>query len=399
MTASGSNFNRGDASQNPDRTNAPIPIHKLVSLFILSFLLSINYSYSKNEKPNVCFYVFASSTCDYCKNFIELYIDPLKNQYGAEYKLLDLNKEYFFKIFLEKTLKSEIQGNPKVVVWIENQLIPESDIPEKLPQKLSYFSLKGLPYPELYPNQPQNKHSINEKLQTTTYATVLIAGLTDGINPCAFSTLIFFLSYLLFFHSSQKTILAAGLIFIAASFVTYFLLGIGLLKIIQSFSGFKTLTKVLYTLTGILMLFLSFLNFSDYYLLKKGKNKNLALQLSEKQKSFIHGFIRDKSKWRFPLIGSALIAVIVSLTEFTCTGQIYLPTLMYAIKENTHFMNALILLTAYNLAFILPLTAIFYAVFFGIKSQTLSSGFLKHLPEIKLITGIFFILFGLILLK
>ena len=397
MIVSDSNFNTGAElhSVNTNPKNNTIP--RLFSLFILFILFSVNL-YSKNENSKVCFYIFASSSCDYCKNFIELYIEPLKEQYGAEYKILDLNKEHFFKIFLDKSLKYGIQSNPKVTVWIDNELITETEIPKKLPEKIIHFkSSKGIPYPGLEIQSPST--ALKTQLNSVTYMAIFTAGLIDGINPCAFSTLIFFIAYLLLYQSSPKMILASGLIFIMVSFIIYFLLGIGLLKVLQTFSGFKTFAQMLYKIMGIFMILFGGISCYDSFLVKQGKGHKIILQLSDIQKKFLYRFIRDKTKWKIPLLGSALIASIVSLTEFTCTGQIYLPTLMYAVKENINFINSLILLVVYNMGFIIPLTAIFLVVFLGTKTHLLSSRLSKYLPAIKIITGLLFITLGIILLN
>ena len=56
------------------------------------------------------------------------------------------------------------------------------------------------------------------------------AGLLDGINPCAFATIVFFISYMSLVGRKRKEMLIAGGAFAAAVFVTYLLMGMGALK-------------------------------------------------------------------------------------------------------------------------------------------------------------------------
>ncbi|MGF1655598.1 MAG: hypothetical protein ACFCU3_01325 [Verrucomicrobiales bacterium] len=54
---------------------------------------------------------------------------------------------------------------------------------------------------------------------------VVAAGLLDGLNPCAFATIIFLLSYLQVARKSGREILQIGVAYILGVFCTYFALG------------------------------------------------------------------------------------------------------------------------------------------------------------------------------
>ena len=62
---------------------------------------------------------------------------------------------------------------------------------------------------------------------------VLSAALIDGVNPCAFATIIFFLSYLHIARRSRREILQVGAAFIIGVFVTYFAMGAGLIQLME----------------------------------------------------------------------------------------------------------------------------------------------------------------------
>ena len=75
--------------------------------------------------------------------------------------------------------------------------------------------------------------------------TVLGGGLLDGINPCAISTLVFFMSLLAVSGIRGWRLLAIGSCFCLASFITYTSLGFGILH------GVKTLQTYEYAQIGL----------------------------------------------------------------------------------------------------------------------------------------------------
>ncbi|MHC4593256.1 MAG: hypothetical protein ACYS8L_11280, partial [Planctomycetota bacterium] len=63
---------------------------------------------------------------------------------------------------------------------------------------------------------------------------VVSAGLFDGLNPCAFTVIIFFLSYLAYIGKEKREIAAVGIVFTTAVFVTYFAIGLALVGLAVS---------------------------------------------------------------------------------------------------------------------------------------------------------------------
>jgi two-component system NtrC family sensor kinase len=59
------------------------------------------------------------------------------------------------------------------------------------------------------------------------------------VNPCAFATLLFLLSYLTYTGRTRGEVLAVGLCFTLAVFLTYLATGLGLLAAVRSLAGFR----------------------------------------------------------------------------------------------------------------------------------------------------------------
>jgi thiol-disulfide isomerase/thioredoxin len=62
---------------------------------------------------------------------------------------------------------------------------------------------------------------IEEQFRSFKLAAIALAGLGDGINPCAFATILFFVSYLGMVGRKRNEILITGLTFACAVFITY----------------------------------------------------------------------------------------------------------------------------------------------------------------------------------
>jgi len=73
----------------------------------------------------------------------------------------------------------------------------------------------------------------------------------------------------------------------------------------------------------------------------------------------------------------------VSLLEAVCTGQLYLPTIVFVLKESTLRLRALGYLLLYNLMFIFPLLLILILALFGTTSEHFSQFLKKHLVIMK----------------
>ena len=115
---------------------------------------------------------------------------------------------------------------------------------------------------------------------------VLLAGLTDGFNPCAIGMLLFLLGYLIIFAEKPEMSLKLGIAYIATTFMAYYLLGLVLLNslyVITGSSGFQAISRsVNYVIIGVLTI-AAIVNIKDVFFYGKG----LSLQIPKKVLSLI----------------------------------------------------------------------------------------------------------------
>lgn len=186
-------------------------------------------------------------------------------------------------------------------------------------------------------------------LYKITLGGIIVAALIDSINPCAFGVLIFLMISLLKIGSSKRA-LRAGLIYTFVVFVVYFLSGLGLFKVIQSFSS---VTRFIYLGAGILVLIVGILELIDFL----RPHKESIVKISGRVKPLIEKFIH---KGTIPAM--IVLGVLVSLFELPCTGGIYLAILATMSINKTFGIPYLLL---YNLIFVLPLIIITFLIYKG----------------------------------
>lgn len=236
------------------------------------------------------------------------------------------------------------------------------------------------------------------RFQSFGLAAVAVSGLIDGINPCAFATIIFFISYLTLVKRKGRDILWVGGIFTLSVFLTYFLIGTGALKMITSLSFLPLVRKIFVLVTAAFALILGVVSLYDYLQFKKkGTTKDAKLQLPSFLKNMIHSAIRKNVRLSNYILMAAVTGFIVSLLELACTGQIYLPTIMFISTIPDLKVNALLYLLFYNLMFVLPLVLVFSFTYWGTTSAQWAALTEKNFGKIKMaMTLLFFGLAGLL---
>jgi HEAT repeat protein/cytochrome c biogenesis protein CcdA len=238
--------------------------------------------------------------------------------------------------------------------------------------------------------------TIENRFDALSLGVVTTAGLLDGINPCAFATIIFLLSYLQVARRTPREILAVGFAFISAVFLTYFLVGLGLLEIIARLSALRWAGLVLnYTLAGFALI-VAVLSFRDAQLASRGQMGEMTLQLPGSLKERIRTAIRTGSKATRFVVAAFVTGVVISLLELACTGQVYLPTIQYMLRAGRTTAVAYLLL--YNCAFVFPLIVVFFLAWFGLRSDALIRFQKNNTPLVKVLTGVLFLLLTAFLL-
>ena len=241
----------------------------------------------------------------------------------------------------------------------------------------------------------QAEASILERFRSFGLLTVVGAGLVDSFNPCAFATIVFFVSYLAFVGRKGREILTVGAAFTLGMFLTYLMVGVGLLKVLDSLPFVTTLGRWVYGLTAVLCLGLAVFSFLDYRKARRGQAQDMTLRIPLALRRRINNIIRQGAQARAFAPVAFVTGFAVSIIELACTGQVYLPTIIFVMGVPEMRARAFFYLLFYNLVFILPLVVVFGLAFFGTTSEQLGRFINQHMATVKLATsGLFLILTG-----
>jgi cytochrome c-type biogenesis protein len=241
-----------------------------------------------------------------------------------------------------------------------------------------------------HPNAPNA--SMQMYLPQITLPTVVVAGVVDGINPCAFTVLLLFVTALTTTLQSGEAnvkamrmrILGLGGIYIAAVFLTYLALGVGLLKSLDFFTRqhiparFGALLAILF---GLWMLKDYFLPELGWRLQAPGKVGSVARQMAK------------KATLPALIVGGFLIG----LCTVPCSGAVYLGVLSLLALQPTA-LQGYAYLVLYNVVFILPLVVILIAAAARPTLNRLAHWNLHHKEWVRLILGGGVVAMGLLIL-
>tara|TARA_Y100000310_G_C20698277_1_gene827273 strand:+ start:5034 stop:5741 length:708 start_codon:yes stop_codon:yes gene_type:complete len=227
-------------------------------------------------------------------------------------------------------------------------------------------------------------------VEQLTLGLVIAAALADSINPCVFGVLIFLLAYMTTVFKNKKKMLIAGIIYITAVYITYLLIGLGLLTLSYT-AGIST---PFYWIAAIVAIAAGLFEIKDYFWYGKGFSLQLIPGSAAKIKKYsksIKGM--EKKHPLFSLAISAFLGFFVVLVELPCTGAPYLAVL--GLLSTGDYSSGIPLLLLYNLIFILPLIVIIGCVYCGFTSKRLEKWRKKHRGLMRLGIGLFLIAMGL----
>lgn len=220
-------------------------------------------------------------------------------------------------------------------------------------------------------------------MQNNSLYLVITAGLLDSFNPCAIAILLIFIALMFTFKKSRRVILILGLTYIAAVYLTYLAIGVGLLRAVHLFSIPRYFTKTI----GWILILWGVWGWKDYLFPKLP----LKLSTSVKQRQIIASWAE-----KFSVPATVVMGFLVAIFGFPCTGGIYLATLALLAHQET-YIRGIFYLLIYNLMFVLPLIVIFIAATNRLVAEKIINWNEKKSPHLKLIISSITLVLGLVL--
>lgn len=225
---------------------------------------------------------------------------------------------------------------------------------------------------------------------------LVVAGVADGLNPCAFSTLLVFLGALLAYVGHQLTnqgevaavrrnALYVGLAYSAGIFGVYFLAGLGLFSVSQLVPA-AAIPWVI-RVSGVVVILMGLIMVQEYLI------PDTQLRLS-----MPHAFYpRVRQLTRATTIGGAAVAGgLIGLCSVPCSGAVYLGVV--SLLTLYGWIKGVGFLLLYNVAFILPILALLFTITSRASLLQFTHWYLRYRSLTKFILGLFVVGLGFLVL-
>lgn len=361
-----------------------------ISTLIVLLIIVYTSTLAATEPLHLRF--FYADSCKQCQYLKIKFLPQIIAKYGQKIMIDDHElttvENYQLLLDYEDQIGRAINKTPPLMILNDQVFEGKQQIEERLETLIIHQLDTGGQSKSFI---TKTKDLIRAEFKNLTILAIIGGGLIDGINPCAFTVLIFLISYLGYVGRSRRQLFFSGITFTTGVFIAYFWIGLGMLEFLRTFWCLKWVSRLFSMLAVGFTVILGILSFYDYWISRDGKFNQMKLQLNNYLKKKIHRIIRNQSAMsKFYLVGIFVIGFLVAIFEFPCTGQVYFPIVLVLRQVSPERFIALGYLFIYNLMFIMPLLLIFFLVYLGVTSRQLTKFFTDHLGVIKLLIGVVF---------
>jgi hypothetical protein len=357
------------------------------------------------EQPPVIVDYFFEPGCPECEQ-IKLQVLPrLAAQYEGFYTLrmfdVGVKSNVVLLAAYQQTLGIAENAPVSMIVDYQTPLVGLDQIKRELLPKVEQLIMARLepgwspPTPITIAPPADHDATLADRARQFTLPMVVFSGLVDGLNPCAISTLVFFMSVLMVAKIKGRGMLVMGVSFCTASFITYVALGFGLLRALHSLHSFSHVQRTIEIVMMAVLAIFAFLSFRDAWRYHRRGNANqVSLQLPRRVKEHIHTVMRKGVGYRNLALSGFVVGCLVTALESVCTGQVYVPTLVMVLKSNLGHLRSWALLLLYNAMFVAPLVIVFTLAYRGMKMEPLLAWSRRNVVVSKCLLGFFFVAMG-----
>ena len=205
--------------------------------------------------------------------------------------------------------------------------------------------------------------------------SVFVVGFLAGFNPCLLAILAFIASVTLATTGKRRNVLLIVLMFSLGIFVTYLIVGIGLLRILEEAPGLQAgIKNFLVVIIGILGLW----HVYDAYHLRTNTESSFYTP-----KAFIR--LTESVTKKVSLPASFFMGALFSLIKAPCVGAVYFLILdKVRSGEGTGYLY----LAVFNFGVVLPVLVLGGAIAFGLDPEKVEKFRKDKRLMMRLITGV-----------
>lgn len=223
----------------------------------------------------------------------------------------------------------------------------------------------------------QAQQPINPQLDLADLGLIIGAAAADSVNPCIMSVMVLLLSQLSMIRAFRRA-KKLGITYIVSIYISYFILGV----LIASGLNFIRLSAALYLYVKVLLVgvvaLAGIVNVKDFFFYGKGISFRIPKRYGERISALA-------MKGTLPAV--IMLAALVTLVEFPCSGMMYVAVITYLISKTIPIALILLNLALYNSIFVLPEVLILLAYLKGISSERIESVRLKYRRFFRLVMG------------
>jgi cytochrome c biogenesis protein CcdA len=213
---------------------------------------------------------------------------------------------------------------------------------------------------------------------------VVVTGLLDSINPCAFAVILLLLAFLFTLRKARSHILKLGFVYIAMIFLVYFAIGLGLLGTVRLSDEPHFVAR----LGSWILIGLGAVNLIEYYV----PEFPIKLHMPAFAGARAHELIRKAT-----LPATIGAGILVGLCTFPCSGGIYV-SVITLLNAKTTMAWGVSYLALYNIMFVLPLIAILLATGNRVTAKAWAGWERQHALDIRLWYGLAMVTLGAVML-
>ncbi|MDP2684337.1 MAG: cytochrome c biogenesis CcdA family protein [bacterium] len=215
------------------------------------------------------------------------------------------------------------------------------------------------------------------------FPLILVSGFFDGINPCAFAVLLFFISFLFTIRKTKARIFITGLVYIGAIYLAYFFIGLGLFQAIVISGAPHLMAKI----GAGLVILLGLINLIGHFY----PRFPIKLKIPQFSKDTLEKWMHKST-----LPAAFILGILVGLCTFPCSGGIYVAVISLLAAKAT-YLKGLGYMSIYNIMFIIPLLIILFGASNKYVTEKMTTWEQSKSGSMRLWSGILMILLGLII--
>jgi cytochrome c biogenesis protein CcdA len=311
---------------------------------------------------------FYITGCQKCEQATPL-VEALMKSYGERVNFIKYNAQEDGR---ELAIKYSIPGTPSIVINKDSKNLISYENYNGDTAKLEAVLKNAIETASVSQKAPAIVQS--EKI-ILSVPSVFVVGFLAGFNPCLLAILAFIASVTLATTGKRRNVLLIVLMFSLGIFVTYLIVGIGLLRILEEAPGLQAgIKNFLVVLIGILGLW----HVYDAYHLRKNTESSFYTP-----KAFIR--LTESVTKKVSLPASFFMGALFSLIKAPCVGAVYFLILdMVRSGEGTGYLY----LAAYNFGVVLPVLVLGGAIAFGLDPEKVEKFRKDKRSMMRLITGV-----------